>query len=86
MVLLSHVAGLFVVKIDWLEATKGFVLPQVSGKPTAGDPADPAVVHLDGRHQRIGQQHQPEQIEIELRAVLRIGGDSGGVIVRGTRD
>lgn len=29
MVLFSYVAVLFVVKIDWLEAAKGFVLPSL---------------------------------------------------------
>lgn len=29
MVLLSYVAVLFVVEIDWLEAAKGFVLPSL---------------------------------------------------------
>jgi hypothetical protein len=53
----------------------------VARQAAAGDPPDLAADQLDGGHQRIGQQHGPQQAVAEPRAGLGIGGDARGIVV-----
>jgi hypothetical protein len=50
------------------------------------NPSDPGADDLDRHHQRIGQQHGPENVEAKFGARLTVGRNSARVIVRGARD
>ena len=54
---------------------------EVVGEAGAGNPADVRADQLDSRHQRIGQDHGPQQAEAEPAAGLGIGRDAAGVVV-----
>ncbi len=58
----------------------------VGGQSLAGRAADERAHELNRRHQWVGERHGPEHIETELRARLRIGGDSAWIIVRDAGD
>ena len=51
-----------------------------------GHATHPRAHHLDADHQRIRQHHRPAQLVAELRARLRIRGDSARIVVRGSGD
>ena len=48
--------------------------------------SDPGTGFLDGNHQREGEDRKPERAEPELAPRLRVGPDSGRVVVGGTGD
>lgn len=53
----------------------------VRRQPLPGDAPDTCTHQLDRRHERVGQQQGPEQIEAELGARLRIGSDAGWIVI-----
>ena len=54
----------------------------VGRKPVPGDASDPGADHLHRGHQRVEEKHDPEHVDPELRARLRVGGYAAGIIVR----
>ncbi len=53
----------------------------ILGKAGAGNAADMCTHQLHRRHQRIGQDHRPEQMEAKLSTRLRIGGNPARIVV-----
>ncbi len=60
--------------------------PQVAGDAVSGDAADAGADLLDRHHQRIAEHQRPGQAKAELRADLRIGRDTAGIVVRCASD
>ena len=58
----------------------------VSGQAASGHPSDLSADHLNGAHQRVGEQECPPEAVTELCARLRVGGDSAGIVVGSARD
>ena len=71
---------------DRIDHRVGVVLLQVAGDAAAGHPADAGADLLDGAHQGPGDHHHPGEAKAELGAGLGIGGDAGGIVVRGAGD
>ena len=59
---------------------------EILGEAGAGDPADMRADQLDRRHQRIGEQHRPQQAVAEVGAGLGVSGDAAGIVVGGAGD
>ena len=57
--------------------------PQVLAEACPCDPADVRADQLHCSHQRIGEDHGPQQAVAELRARLGVSGDAAGIVVRG---
>ena len=60
--------------------------PHVSCQTSPRYPPDLGADHLNGAHQRVGQQQRPAEGVAELRARLRIGGDAAWIVVRSSGD
>jgi hypothetical protein len=61
-------------------------LAQVSGEPLAGDAADARADQLRRDHERVREQHRPQEAGAELRADLGVGSDAARVVVGGSRE
>ena len=56
---------------------------EVSRQALPGHLADAGAHHLHSGHQRPGNERGPQQLGPKLRASNGIGGDAGGIIIRG---
>ncbi len=54
---------------------------EIPGETATGHAPDVRADELHRRHQRIGEDLRPQQTVAELRARLRIGGNSAGIVV-----
>jgi hypothetical protein len=58
-------------------------LAEIGRQSPPGDGADAGADHLNGDHERRGQEHRPAQRVAELGAALGIGGDAAGIVIGG---
>ena len=64
----------------------GIMSAHVTGETFASDPSHLCADHLDCAHERIREQEGPAQGVPELRAGLRIGRYTAGIVVRSARN
>jgi hypothetical protein len=55
--------------------------PDIASDSAPGRAPDPAADLLDGRHQRVAEQHRPGNAEAELGAHLGVSGDAARIVV-----
>jgi hypothetical protein len=55
--------------------------PEIARKAFPGNSSDPGADFLNGRHERVGQQHSPEHRVTEFGSCLGVGGDAARIIV-----
>jgi len=62
------------------------MLADIAGDPFASRSTDTGADFLDSDHQREGEHHRPGDREAKLCAGLTVCADTGGIVIRGTRD
>jgi hypothetical protein len=69
-----------------IEQSERVVLAHVARQAHSGHAADLRADHLNGAHQRVGQEQRPNQAQSKLGAGLRIGCDAAGIVIGGAGD
>lgn len=59
------------------------VTPDVGGESMPADPSQSRADHLDGHHQRVRNDDDPQHVETDLGPRLRERCNTAGVVVRG---
>jgi hypothetical protein len=64
----------------------GIALPKIGGDARSRNPSNARADFLNRGHERIGEDHRPQQTIAELGPDLRIGCDSTGIVIGRTCD